>query len=99
MADVGNALGVHAAAKAEQVHCVAQVDPLMQRSIALLLDRLHHLLLREKVMANLGNVNQQRTHARLSKEESLLKKLVFVGQGRALLEPVSPDDAGKRTVP
>jgi hypothetical protein len=46
-------------------------------------------------VAGLRRVNQQREHAGMRERESFLKELIFVGERRALLEPVSPDDGGK----
>ena len=48
------------------------------------------------VMAHLRRVNQQRDNAGARQDHGFFQKLIFVGQRRAFLQPVSPDDRRKR---
>ena len=99
MADVSNALAINVTAQIEQVNRTAQIDHLVRGSVTLLAGLFQRAaFFRRPVMPGLRSVNQKRDHAGAGKDERFFKKLVFVGQRRALHQPVRPDDCGKRPV-
>lgn len=98
VADIGDAFGINVTAETKQINGAAEVDHLVHGGVTLLAGSGERIFFYwTKIVAGLRRVNQQREHAGMRERESFLKELIFVGEWRALLEPVSPDDGGKRT--
>src|ERR1700748_2441714 len=49
-------------------------------------------------MPCLWRIDQYGDNAGMSKGQCFFQELIFIGHGRALLQPMSPDDSGKWTI-